>query len=72
MLLLLEMMGKVEEKDLLLASSIFDNFDILNIGVLSEDNLKDSWLKANRQRQESKLRAQLKKTKLQKSGRLQL
>jgi hypothetical protein len=39
---------------------------------LSEDNLKDSWLKANRQRQESKLRAQLKKTKLQKSGRLQL
>lgn len=72
MLLLLEMMGKVEEKDLLLASSIFDNFDILNIGVLSEDNLKDSWLKANRKRQDCKLRAQLKKTKLQKSGRLQM
>ncbi len=72
MLLLLEMMGKVDEKDLLLASSIFDNFDILNIGVLSEDNLKESWLKANRLRQENRLRAQLKRTKLQQSGRLKL
>ena len=72
MLLLLEMMGKVEEKDLLLASSIFDNFDILNIGLLSEANLKESWLKANRQRQENRLRAQLKKTKLHKSGRLKI
>jgi hypothetical protein len=40
-LLLLQMMNKVQDKDILLASQIFDRLDVANDGVLDEDDQRE-------------------------------
>ena len=63
-LLLLQMMNKVNEKDILLASKIFDRLDVQSEGVLSEEAQKEQILRARQRDIERNLEHQRREQEL--------
>lgn len=58
--LVLRLMNKVQEKDILLASQIFDRLDIAQDGILSETDQADQIAKARKRDREKQIEIQRK------------